>query len=117
MLSETWLGNDERLSIPNFDCCVQFKRPSHRAAGVTIYCKQNNSHVVTPHMDIIYRQTSGLGIASQDIGDICAAECIFENGQTVISVAVYIFPNQTVKKLHIFCILYFYHIPKMVLLF
>ncbi|GFY14754.1 RNase H domain-containing protein [Trichonephila clavipes] len=28
----------------------------------------------TPHMDIIYRQTSGLGIASQDIGDICASE-------------------------------------------
>ncbi|GFV12490.1 uncharacterized protein TNCV_1792691 [Trichonephila clavipes] len=50
-------------------------------------------------MDIIYRQTSGLGMARQDIGDICVAECMFENGQTVISVAVYISPNQTVKKI------------------
>ncbi|GFW77309.1 uncharacterized protein TNCV_924251 [Trichonephila clavipes] len=50
-------------------------------------------------MDIIYRQTSGLGIASQDIGDICAAECIFENGQTVVSVTVYISPNQTLQKI------------------
>ncbi|GFX15707.1 hypothetical protein TNCV_2131931 [Trichonephila clavipes] len=41
---------------------------------LSIYRKRNNSLVVTPHMDIIYRQTSGLGIASQDIGDICVAE-------------------------------------------
>ncbi|GFV25049.1 hypothetical protein TNCV_885151 [Trichonephila clavipes] len=50
-------------------------------------------------MYIIYRQTSELSIASQDIGDICAAECIFENEQTVISVAVCISPNQTVQKI------------------
>ncbi|GFW11080.1 hypothetical protein TNCV_4782901 [Trichonephila clavipes] len=55
--------------------------------------------MLTPHMDIVYRQTGGLGIASQDIGDICAAEYIFENGQTAISVAVYISPNQTVQKI------------------
>ncbi|GFX11513.1 uncharacterized protein TNCV_5140891 [Trichonephila clavipes] len=50
-------------------------------------------------MDIIYCQTSQLGIASQDIGDICSAECTFENGKTVISVAVYISPNQTIQKI------------------
>ncbi|GFT43036.1 uncharacterized protein TNCV_3768791 [Trichonephila clavipes] len=68
MLSETWLDNDERVSIPNFDCCVQFKRSSRRAAGVAIYRKQKNSHVVIPHMNITYRQTSELGIVSNDIG-------------------------------------------------
>ncbi|GFV86576.1 uncharacterized protein TNCV_4184311 [Trichonephila clavipes] len=73
-LLETWLDNDECISIPNFYCCVQFERPGHRAAGVSIYGKWNNSHVVTPHVDIIYPQAIGLGIASQDIGDICAAE-------------------------------------------
>ncbi|GFY71010.1 hypothetical protein TNIN_408501 [Trichonephila inaurata madagascariensis] len=67
MLSETWLDNDERVSIPNFDYCVQFKRPRRRAAGAAIYRKQKNSHVVTPHMNITYRQTSGLGKgAAQD---------------------------------------------------
>ncbi|GFY26960.1 uncharacterized protein TNCV_931011 [Trichonephila clavipes] len=68
MLSETWLDNDERVSIPNFDCCVQFKRPGCRAAGVAIYRKQKNSYVVAPHMNFTYRQTSGLGIISNDIG-------------------------------------------------
>ncbi|GFV98772.1 hypothetical protein TNCV_2912891 [Trichonephila clavipes] len=67
MLSEPWLDNDERVSMPNFDCCVQFKRPGRRAAGVAIYHKQKNSHVVIPHMNITYRQTSGLGIISNDI--------------------------------------------------
>ncbi|GFV16814.1 uncharacterized protein TNCV_3363111 [Trichonephila clavipes] len=74
MLAETWLDNDKFVSIPNFDCCVQFKRLHHRAAGVAIYRKRNNSHVATPQMDIIYCQTSGVSIASQDIGDICATE-------------------------------------------
>ncbi|GFT10597.1 hypothetical protein TNCV_1943391 [Trichonephila clavipes] len=68
-----------------------------RAAGIAIYRKQKHSHVVTPHKDIIYRQTSERGIASEDIGDICEAECIFENGQAVISVTVYISPNQAVQ--------------------
>ncbi|GFS41915.1 hypothetical protein TNIN_20321 [Trichonephila inaurata madagascariensis] len=44
---KTWLDNDERVSIPNFDCCVQFKRPGRRAAGVAIYRKQKNSHDVS----------------------------------------------------------------------
>ncbi|GFU79495.1 uncharacterized protein TNCV_1427821 [Trichonephila clavipes] len=68
MLSGTWLDNGERVSIPNFDCCIQFKRLGRRAAGVAIYRKQKNSHVVTPHMNITYCQTSGLGIVSNDIG-------------------------------------------------
>ncbi|GFW02356.1 uncharacterized protein TNCV_1732711 [Trichonephila clavipes] len=46
-----------------------------------IYRKQKNSHVVTTHMNITYRQTSGLGIVSDDIGDICAEERLFEKGQ------------------------------------
>ncbi|GFV75612.1 hypothetical protein TNCV_2240611 [Trichonephila clavipes] len=65
-------SNYERLSITNFDCRVQFKRPGHSAAGVAID-RKHNSHVVTPHKDIIYQQTSGLCIAIQDIGNMCAA--------------------------------------------
>ncbi|GFW33490.1 hypothetical protein TNCV_2210251 [Trichonephila clavipes] len=34
---------------------------------VAIYRKQN-SHIWTPHMDITYRQTSGRGAVSHDIG-------------------------------------------------
>ncbi|GFX80497.1 hypothetical protein TNCV_2530051 [Trichonephila clavipes] len=38
--AQSWLDSDERVSIPKFDCCVQFKRPIRRAAGVAIYRKQ-----------------------------------------------------------------------------
>ncbi|GFV47494.1 uncharacterized protein TNCV_5071621 [Trichonephila clavipes] len=77
MLSETWLDNDERVSIPNFDCCVQFKRQVHKAAGVVIYRKQNNSHVVIPHMYITFRQTNGQGIVGHDTGGhLCARKLI-----------------------------------------
>ncbi|GFU32636.1 uncharacterized protein TNCV_4876801 [Trichonephila clavipes] len=69
-----------------------------RLIPVAVNSKQNNSHVVTPHMDIIYRQTSGLGMASQDIGHLFVAGCIFENEQTVISMAVYSSPNHKVQK-------------------
>ncbi|GFX01741.1 hypothetical protein TNCV_2921271 [Trichonephila clavipes] len=70
MLSEMWLDIEECVSIPNFDCCVQFKQLGHRAVGVAIYRKQNNSHAVTPHRDITYCQTSGLGIVSPILGDM-----------------------------------------------
>ncbi|GFS94536.1 uncharacterized protein TNCV_2015371 [Trichonephila clavipes] len=71
MLSETWLDSDEHVSIPNFDCCVQFKRPGRRTAGVAIYRKQKNSHVVTPQMNITYRQTSGLSVSNDIGGHMC----------------------------------------------
>jgi len=80
MLSETWIRNDEHISIPNFDCRVQFKREGERAGRVAIYQKQNTSHITTPNMDIEYRQTTGLTVTSRPIGDLCAAECILPNG-------------------------------------
>ncbi|GFW74757.1 uncharacterized protein TNCV_963321 [Trichonephila clavipes] len=46
MLSETWSDNDERVSITNFDTCVQFKQPGRRAAGVAIYSKLKNSQQI-----------------------------------------------------------------------
>ncbi|GFU88706.1 hypothetical protein TNCV_4443831 [Trichonephila clavipes] len=46
-------------------------------------------------MDIIYRETSGLDIASQDSGDICAADCIFENGKSDFGGRIHFSPNQT----------------------
>lgn len=99
MLSETWAENNDPIDIPNFDCCVQYKRSHRRAAGVAIYKNGRSSHVITPHMDITYRQSIGLGVAIQDVGDMCAAECLLPNGQTVISVAIYVSPNQTIEKI------------------
>ncbi|KAL4154034.1 hypothetical protein QTP88_001867 [Uroleucon formosanum] len=110
MLNETWIRNDEHISIPNLDCRVQFKREGVRAGGVAIYQKHNTSHITTPNMDIEYRQTTGLTVTSRPIGDLCAAKCILPNGQKVLSVVVYISPNQhindIVKFLHFVLLLY-----------
>ncbi|PRD30465.1 UNVERIFIED_CONTAM: hypothetical protein NCL1_26340 [Trichonephila clavipes] len=83
----------EKLTILTLNCqslrtrCVRnlsaYLFHTLRLIPVVVNSKQNYSHVVTLQMDIIYRQTSGMGMASQDIEDICVAECIFENGQTV----------------------------------
>ncbi|GFU82116.1 hypothetical protein TNCV_1326601 [Trichonephila clavipes] len=99
MLSETCLGIEERVSIHSFDCSVQFKGLGHPAVGVAIYHRQNNFHVVTPQMDITYCQSSRLDIVSPILGDICAAEFLFENGQLAISVVIYISSNQMVQKI------------------
>lgn len=99
MLSETWLDDNEQIDIPNFYCCVQFKRPQKRAAGVAIYKHRTSSQVVTPIMDVTYRQATGLGVELQDIGDICAAVCELPNSRTFLSVVVYISPNQPVPKI------------------
>lgn len=99
MLTETWLNNQELVNIPNFDCCVQFKREDQRSGGVAIYRNRNSAIITTPNMDITYRQTTSSTVTSRPIGDICSAECILPNGQTVLSVVVYISPNQQMDNI------------------
>ncbi|GFV21257.1 ATP-dependent DNA helicase [Trichonephila clavipes] len=36
VLSETWLGNENDISIPNFNCIVKYKRPNTRTGGVAM---------------------------------------------------------------------------------
>ncbi|GFY32428.1 hypothetical protein TNCV_3559361 [Trichonephila clavipes] len=70
-----------------------------RLIPVAVNSKQNNSYVLTPHMDITYRQTSGLGMASQDIGDIFVAEC---RADPRVSAALVQTPNVPPRELFIF---------------
>lgn len=100
LLSETWLRNDERIAIPNFDCVVQFKRPNVRAGGVAVYQKSNDTtNIVTAHMDMNVRQMNSLTVTSTVVGDICVARCVPENKQTILVVVVYISPNQAIGKI------------------
>lgn len=99
LLSETWLRNDERVDVPNFECCVQFKRNGQRAGGVAIYKKMNDTRAVTPHIDVIGRQTAGMSVTTQPIGDLCTAEFHLLNGKKVLSVVVYISPNKAVDDI------------------
>ncbi|GFY05090.1 ATP-dependent DNA helicase [Trichonephila clavipes] len=95
VLSETWLGNERNISIPNFNCIVKYKRPNTRAGGVVIY--QNSSDAVnirTPSRECSVSQSDIYGTIQSSVGDLCLAECVIDNGQKIIIVAVYITPNK-----------------------
>ncbi|GFV51889.1 ATP-dependent DNA helicase [Trichonephila clavipes] len=95
VLSETWLGNESYISIPNFKCIVKYKRPNTRAGGVAIY--QNSSdavNIITPSMECSVSQSDIYGTIVSSVGDLCLAECVIDNGQKIIIVAVYITPNK-----------------------
>jgi hypothetical protein len=99
LLSETNLNNDEQVNIPQFEWCIQFKRVDRSHGGVAIYKNQNSTQVITPHMTIVSRQTTSMGVSVKAIGDICTTEVMLENGQTLLLVVVYISPNQRVQDI------------------
>ncbi|GFV05426.1 ATP-dependent DNA helicase [Trichonephila clavipes] len=90
-----WAIYESDISIPNFNCIVKYKRPNTRAGGVAIY--QNSSdavNIITPSMECSVSQSDIYGTIQSSVGDLCLAECVIENGQKIIIVAVYITPNK-----------------------
>ncbi|GFU84809.1 ATP-dependent DNA helicase [Trichonephila clavipes] len=95
ILSNSWLGNESDISIPNFNCVVKNKRPNTRAGGVAIYQNSSNAvNVMTPSMECSVSQSDIYGTIQSSVGDLCLAECVINNGQKIIIVAVYITPNK-----------------------
>lgn len=100
MLSETCLKNEEDFPIPNFDCIIKFKRPNIRNGGVAVYSNSsNNTLVFTPSMDMHLKQIDALAVNASVVGDICAATCRLENGLSILTVAVYISPGQSIENI------------------
>ncbi|GFV17832.1 hypothetical protein TNCV_3235821 [Trichonephila clavipes] len=82
LLSETWLGNESDISVPNFNCIVKYKRPNTRAEGVAIY--QNSSdavNIITPSTECSVSQSDIYVTILSSVGDLCLAECVIDNGQ------------------------------------
>ncbi|GFV48452.1 ATP-dependent DNA helicase [Trichonephila clavipes] len=95
VLSETWLGNESDISVPNFNCIVKNKRPNMKAGGVAMY--QNSSdtvNITTPSMECSVSQSFIYGTIQSSEEDLCWAECVIDNGQKIIIVGVYITPNK-----------------------
>ncbi|XP_044594073.1 uncharacterized protein LOC123271741 [Cotesia glomerata] len=100
LLSETWTRDDEDISIPNFNCIVKYKRSNIRSGGVAIYQNNNDTtHIVTPSMDISLHHLQSVGVQHCAVGEICAAECKTENGQSIMLISIYISPNQPIGKI------------------
>lgn len=100
ILTETHMANEQSIDIPNFNCIVQYKRPQVKAAGVAIYHNvQHTTHIVSSYMDIHVRNTPEFGFNVSEIGEICIARCTSENEQTIMMVAVYISPNNSINTI------------------
>ncbi|GFW88267.1 ATP-dependent DNA helicase [Trichonephila clavipes] len=97
LLSETWLKNEDSFDILDFDCVCHFKRSHVRTGGVALYQNFNDvTHVITPHRDLMMRQTASLAVNASEIGEICAARYTMEKGQTVLLACIYISPGSSV---------------------
>lgn len=107
LLSETWLNDNEDISIPSFNCVIKYKRLNVRAGGVAIYHTQDDSvNIVTPNMEMTARQSQSYSSTVTPVGDVCIAECQTLNGKTIVIAAIYeyISPNQNLDD-----IIYFIH--------
>ena len=60
---------------------------------------QNTTHIVSSYMDIHVRNTPEFGFNVSEIGEICIARCTSENEQTIMMVAVYISPNNSINTI------------------
>ncbi|GFV24987.1 uncharacterized protein TNCV_884531 [Trichonephila clavipes] len=81
-ITETWLGNESDISIPNFNCIVKNKRPNTRAGGVAIYQNSCDAvNIITASMECSVSQSDIYGTIQSSVGDLCLAECLIDNGQ------------------------------------
>lgn len=104
MLTETHINHNMPINIPNFNFVVSYKRQNVAVGGVAIYHNERDtSHIVTSHMDIHARSTPAINVINAaEIGEICVGHCLSENHQSLIMVAIYISPNNTINEIMTF---------------
>jgi len=91
---ETWLGDNEQISLPKFNSIIQCKRVHVRAGGVAIYHSQNDTvSVLTPQEGLSIVQSTSSAAVTEDIAFICISVCRVINGQIIVTVGVYISPS------------------------
>lgn len=102
-LTETWIDNDEKIDIPNFNCIAQFKIDNVRSAGCAIYQNTDNTtNVLTRNMNIVIRNTADVSVNLTDVGDICECHCKTDNDLEIVMAVVYISQNKKYEDVQLF---------------
>ncbi|XP_053596141.1 uncharacterized protein LOC103578666 [Microplitis demolitor] len=87
MLNETWLDDNESVSIPHFNCIVQYKRPNRRAGGVAIYHYANDTtNIITPCINMTVRQSEFVSSSKSSVGEIIGVAPIHHHAGDVSDV-------------------------------
>lgn len=103
LLTETRMGNNEEILIPDFDYVVHFKRDNVLVSGVAIYKNSaDRTNVITPNMDITMANTNDISVRQNDVGDICSCVCKMENNTDIVMVVVYISPGSKLEYIEFF---------------
>ncbi|GFV08569.1 ATP-dependent DNA helicase [Trichonephila clavipes] len=99
LLIETWINNEENIDDTNVHCIAKLQRHNHRAGGVIIYKNEGDmTTYVTSETDVAPNTSESFGFNQSYIGEICAAKCRADNGQTILMI-IYISSNQSVEKI------------------
>lgn len=94
--SETYINNEDKIDIPNFQCIVQYKRSQVRNGGVAIYSNiKNNFHSkANTVLNLIQKNTT--------VGDLCGAICEIPNGQKIALISIF-FARKYNSRYYCFC--------------
>lgn len=109
ILSETRMGDEQHIDIPNFNLITQKQRKEKPNAGVAIYQNAkdhlNVLQCFTKKLTKLIETTESKGIkivASDAVVDICSAECILKDGRKIFLICTYISPGQQIHKIEQF---------------
>ncbi|KAF0709831.1 Uncharacterized protein FWK35_00037850, partial [Aphis craccivora] len=69
ILSETHMGNDEKIDIPNFNFVASFRRNNRPAGRIVIYQNTDTVHYCTNYMDVHAKYVTMFNTSTFDIGD------------------------------------------------
>lgn len=96
ILSETHMGNDEIIDIPNFNFDASSRR-NHRPAGeVAIYQNMNTVHYCPNYMDVHVKYNS---MFNATVSDMCKSRCHFGDNQFISMIAIYISPDKSLRAI------------------
>lgn len=100
LLSETWMNNNVDINVPNFNCIVKFKRNDEQIPRIIIHHDVNDTYkVITSNMELQLRNVREIDVGQSNIGEICIAQCVVEDGREIILIIVYISPNNTIQNI------------------
>ncbi len=104
-LSETWVNDDQELTVHGFNTVSRFKRTTKRAGGVAILESKEYSGVLAANRHELFKfdkiAIRRVATADDGIGDICAADILI-NGQKALLVCVYISPGTPLRDIETF---------------
>ena len=91
------LGSTD-IHVLNFQKITQLS--DNRSTGVAAYQNNDaNGYAITPHINSPFHEASPINAFASRCGDICAVIYQLQNGSSVVILAIYISPNNSINDI------------------